>query len=163
MHEELVKEYVWLVHKVVNHIDHQKCDTEDLISEGMIGLIKAVEGYDKARSIKFATYAAKCIENELNDYYRKAPKGELLVDFEKSDCTEAEMSAAQIDRCEEYVFLYEALKTLKKKDQMLMDLKYGLTGNARSQQEIAEMLGVSQSKISREEKRILNTLRRLLK
>ncbi len=161
--EQWVEEYTWLVHKVVKNMDQGKYDTEDLISEGMIGLLKAVDRYDDARNVKFATYAAKCIENELHGYFRKAPQKEVLVSFEDDGFPEAEEVISTLKRGEEYRYLYEAVRRLCKKDRMLLDLQYGLTGKACSQQQIAAIFGVSQSTISRREKKILKILRRLMK
>ena len=150
---------------------------EDLISIGTLGLIKAVNTFRSDKNIKLATYASRCIENEILMYFRKVSGkqevsldeplntdpdgGELLLsDVLGSD--DPPMSQA-VEEAEERVALRRAVAALEERERLIIELRFGLNGRREmTQTEVAELLGISQSYISRLEKKILRKLRREL-
>jgi RNA polymerase sporulation-specific sigma factor len=150
---------------------------EDLISIGTLGLIKAVNTFRSDKNIKLATYASRCIENEILMYFRKVSGkqevsldeplntdwdgGELLLsDVLGSD----EVPIGQeIEDAEERLSLRRAVARLESRERLIIELRFGLNGRREmTQTEVAELLGISQSYISRLEKKILRKLRREL-
>ena len=148
---------------------------EDLISIGTIGLIKAINTYKTDRGIKLATYASRCIENEILMYIRKnAPhKGDISIDeplntdwdgneLLLSDVLESndEPVGRDLERLEDEKTVREAVAGLDKREREIIEMRYGLTGRRElTQKEVADKLGISQSYISRLEKRIIERLR----
>jgi RNA polymerase sporulation-specific sigma factor len=150
---------------------------EDLISIGTLGLIKAVNTFRSDKNIKLATYASRCIENEILMYFRKVSGrqevsldeplntdpdgGELLLsDVLGSD--DPPMSQA-VEEAEERVALRRAVAALEERERLIIRLRFGLDGvREMTQSEVAELLGISQSYISRLEKKILRKLRTAL-
>ena len=150
---------------------------EDLISIGTLGLIKAVNTFRSDKNIKLATYASRCIENEILMYFRKVSGkqevsldeplntdpdgGELLLsDVLGSD--DPPMSQA-VEEAEERVALRRAVAALEERERLIIHLRFGLDGvREMTQSEVADMLGISQSYISRLEKKILRKLRTAL-
>ena len=150
---------------------------EDLISIGTLGLIKAVNTFRSDKNIKLATYASRCIENEILMYFRKVSGkqevsldeplntdpdgGELLLsDVLGSD--DPPMSQA-VEEAEERVALRRAVAALEERERLIIRLRFGLDGvREMTQSEVADMLGISQSYISRWEKKILRKLRTAL-
>lgn len=150
---------------------------EDLISIGTLGLIKAVNTFRSDKNIKLATYASRCIENEILMYFRKVSGkqevsldeplntdpdgGELLLsDVLGSD--DPPMSQA-VEEAEERVALRRAVAALEERERLIIRLRFGLDGvREMTQSEVADMLGISQSYISRLEKKILRKLRTAL-
>ncbi|MFR7485201.1 MAG: sigma-70 family RNA polymerase sigma factor [Acutalibacter sp.] len=147
-----------------------------VISIGTIGLIKAVGTYQPAKSIKLATYASRCIENEILMYLRKiaAQKSELSFDeplntdrdgneLLLSDVlgTESDLVMRPIEADVDRQLLRQALERLEPREKQIITLRFGLDGRQeRTQKEVADQLGISQSYISRLEKRIIHRLRR---
>ena len=170
----LIEHNLRLVVYIAKRFESSGVMMEDLISIGTIGLIKAVNTYDLEKNIKLATYASRCIENEILMYLRKGvgsreisldeplnvdfDGNELLLSdvlFEDEDCVSRSIEAA-----EEKVALHKALATLSKREKEIISMRYGLYGRKPlTQKEVADALGISQSYISRLEKRIINTLR----
>ena len=150
---------------------------EDLISIGTLGLIKAVGTFRSDKNIKLATYASRCIENEILMYLRKISGRQevsideplntdwdgnelLLSDVLGSD--EAPVSH-ELEEAEEKVALHRAVARLEERERFIIELRFGLNGRKEmTQNEVAELLGISQSYISRLEKRILKKLRTAL-
>ncbi len=151
---------------------------EDLISIGTIGLIKAVNTFNQDKNIKLATYASRCIENEILMYLRKtnAQRNEISIDeplnidwdgneLLLSDVlgTDGEEVGQRIEYETEKRLLIEAVDGLKGREKLIMQLRFGLIdGKELTQKEVADVVGISQSYISRLEKRILKQLRRQL-
>ncbi|MBQ7312002.1 MAG: sigma-70 family RNA polymerase sigma factor, partial [Clostridia bacterium] len=149
---------------------------EDLISIGTIGLIKAIHTYKTDRGIKLATYASRCIENEILMYLRKnAPhKGDISIDEPLNtdwDGNELLLSdildsgdgpvGQEIERSEDERTVREAVAGLESREREIIELRYGLGGHKEmTQKEVADRLGISQSYISRLEKRIISRLRK---
>ena len=150
-------------------------DTDDLISIGTIGLIKAVNTFTPERSIKLATYASRCIGNEILMYLRKSSNRRqeasidepLNVDGDGNELllsdilgSDANAVSQQLEQDAERAVLRSAVAALSARERQIMDLRFGLTdGVERTQKEAADALGISQSYISRLEKRIIRTLK----
>ena len=157
--------------KKYSNFDHP---VEDLISIGTIGLIKAVNTFDPAKKIKLATYASRCIENEILMFLRRSSRQKLEVSLDEplntdwdgnelllSDIlgTEGDMVYRSIEETVERQMLASALSRLSMREKEIMRLRFGLGGiQEKTQKEVADMMGISQSYISRLEKRILNRL-----
>jgi len=152
---------------------------EDLISIGSIGLIKAISTFDSSKGIKMATYAAKCIENEILMFIRKNARNRneislqepVSVDGEGNETTLIDLLENDSEPVDEKVALkmqirkmYNKMKNvLKNREKRIIELRYGLDNkNSRTQMEIAEMLGISRSYVSRIETKALNKLRKEL-
>ena len=149
---------------------------EDLISIGTIGLIKAVNTYKPAKNIKLATYASRCIENEILMHLRKTANLKSEVSFDEplnTDWDGNELLLSDVMGTEEDVvmkpieddvdrqLLFEALEKLDEREQQIITMRFGLRGGPeRTQKEVADVLGISQSYISRLEKRIISRLKR---
>lgn len=149
---------------------------EDLISIGTIGLIKAVNTFDPYKNIKLATYASRCIENEILMYIRKTAsrKNEisidepLNVDWDGNELllsdvlgTDGEEVGQQLEYETEKELLIDAVNRLKGREKLIMELRFGLVdGKELTQKEVADVVGISQSYISRLEKRILKQLKK---
>ena len=156
----------------------QSSDQEDLISIGTIGLIKAVNTFCPARNIKLATYASRCIENEILMYLRKfqSIKNEvsidepLNVDWDGNELllsdilgTDGDVVHQDIERDVDRSILLEAVGRLEGRERTIMELRFGLGGREeKTQKEVADMIGISQSYISRLEKKIIKGLRKEL-
>lgn len=155
-----------------------KASLEDLISIGTIGLVKAVNTFDIDKNIKLATYASRCIENEILMHLRKTNKLKmevsldepLNVDYDGNELllgdiigTEEDVISKAITENEQRQAMYAALKELSAREQEIMILRYGLNGKDElTQKDVAELMGISQSYISRLEKKIIRKLRRKL-
>lgn len=155
-----------------------KASLEDLISIGTIGLVKAVNTFDIDKNIKLATYASRCIENEILMHLRKTNKLKmevsldepLNVDYDGNELllgdiigTEEDVVSKAITENEQRQAMYAALKELSAREQEIMILRYGLNGKDElTQKDVAELMGISQSYISRLEKKIIRKLRRKL-
>ena len=148
---------------------------EDMISIGTIGLIKAVNTFTPERSIKLATYASRCIGNEILMYLRKTSNRRqetsidepLNVDGDGNELllsdilgSDENMVSQQLEQASERAVLRRAVERLSPRERQIMELRFGLAdGIERTQKEVADALGISQSYISRLEKRIIQTLR----
>lgn len=172
----LIEHNLRLVVYIAKKFDNTGTDLEDLISVGAVGLIKAVQSFNVDKNIKLATYASRCIENEILMHIRKKSKqsGEVSLDeplnFDKdgnelllSDILvyEGDSITKEMEKTAEKKILWEAIKRLNIREQKIMELRFGLTGEEEStQKEVADMLGISQSYISRIEKKILSKLKK---
>ena len=148
---------------------------EDLISIGTIGLIKAVNSFNPDKNIKLATYASRCIENEILMVLRKSNRLKLEVSFDEplntdwdgnelllSDIlgTDADLVSRELDASVEKQMLHSAIHALTPRERHIVDLRYGLSNEKEhTQKEVADLMGISQSYISRLEKRIIGKLR----
>lgn len=151
---------------------------EDLISIGSIGLVKAINTFKADKNIKLATYASRCIENEILMYLRKTNKLKLEVSLDEplnvdydgnelllSDIigTDENLISKEIEENEKKKAMYLAIKDLSKREQEILMLRYGLNGQKElTQKDVADLMGISQSYISRLEKKIIKKLRRKL-
>ena len=174
--EELITHNLRLVVYIAKKFESSGLGLEDLISIGTIGLIKAVSTFDREKNIKLATYASRCIENEILMYLRKLAAQRTEVSFDEplntdwdgnelllSDVLgtdEDEVSRPMEDDADRRA-LHEAVAKLSERDRDIISLRFGLLGRREyTQKEVADRMGISQSYISRLEKRILLRLRR---
>ena len=173
---KLIERNLRLVVYIARKFDNTGVEVEDLISVGTIGLIKAVNSFDVSKKIKLATYASRCIENEILMYLRRIVrlKSEisldepLNVDWEGNELllsdilgTESDLVYKNIETSVENDLLWQAIKKLNDREQIIMQLRFGLGGKTeKTQKEVADMLGISQSYISRLEKKIIFRLRK---
>ncbi len=172
----LIERNLRLVVYIGRKFENTGVGIEDLVSIGTIGLIKAVNTFDPNKKIKLATYASRCIENEILMYLRRNNKTRsevsfdepLNIDWDGNELLLSDVLGTDNDiiyKClEEEVdkkLLNIALQKLNGRERKIMELRFGLTGAAeKTQKEVADMLGISQSYISRLEKRILKRLRK---
>ena len=175
----LIEHNLRLVAHIVKKYYTQSEEQDDLISIGTIGLIKAVGTFDAEKKIKMATYASRCIENEILMFLRKTSKLRLEVSLDEplktdwdgnelllSDVlgTRPDTVSINLDQEIEREILRDALEHLGAREKRIIMLRFGLGGQReRTQKEVADLLGISQSYISRLEKRILNRLHTELK
>ncbi len=174
--EPLIVHNLRLVVYIAKKFENSGVPTEDLISIGTIGLIKAVNTFCPSRNIKLATYASRCIENEILMYLRKvsAIKTEvsidepLNVDWDGNELllsdvlgSDADIVGQPIEKEDERKFLLSLLEALGEREKTIMKMRFGI-GREReyTQKEVADLLGISQSYISRLEKRILEKMKR---
>lgn len=175
----LIEHNLRLVVFIARRFENTGIPLEDLISIGTIGLIKAVGTFNADKKIKMATYASRCIENEILMFLRKTNKLRLEVSLDEplktdwdgnelllSDVlgTRADTVSSNLDQEIEKEILRDALNHLNAREKQIIMLRFGLGGyQERTQKEVADMLGISQSYISRLEKRILSRLQTELK
>lgn len=173
---ELIEHNLRLVVYIARRFENTGVNIEDLISIGTIGLIKAVETYKADKNIKLATYASRCIENEILMYLRKNASRKSEVSFDEplntdwdgnelllSDVlgTEADIVMRPIEEDVDRSLLASALKVLSSREKEIITLRFGLDGGKeQTQKEVADRLGISQSYISRLEKRIIQRLKK---
>ena len=174
--EPLITHNLRLVVYIAKKFDSTGVSVDDLISIGTIGLIKAVNTFCPTRNIKLATYASRCIENEILMYLRKNSqmKNEisidepLNVDWDGNELllsdilgSEQDVVNSKIEQEVECELLIDAVNSLSGREKMIMQLRFGLGGyKEHTQKEVADLLGISQSYISRLEKRIIEKLKR---
>ena len=172
----LIEHNLRLVVYIAKKFENTGVTVEDLISIGTIGLIKAVNTFDATKKIKLATYASRCIENEILMFLRRTSKHKMEVSIDEplnvdwdgnelllSDIlgTEPDVVNKNIEAETEKELLRSALSKLSAREREIMQLRFGLEGNMeQTQKEVAERLGISQSYISRLEKRIIKRLRK---
>ena len=175
----LIEHNLRLVVFIARRFENTSIPLEDLISIGTIGLIKAVGTFDCAKKIKMATYASRCIENEILMFLRKTSKLKLEVSLDEplktdwdgnelllSDVlgTRPDTVSCNLDKEIERDILRDALSHLGEREKRIIMLRFGLGGHREyTQKEVADLLGISQSYISRLEKRILGRLQTELK
>ena len=173
--QTLIERNLRLVVYVARKFENTGVCVEDLISIGAIGLIKAVNTFDAAKKIKLATYASRCIENEILMYLRRSCKLKLEVSLDEplnvdwdgnelllSDIlgTDADVIYRDIEDEVDRELLKLAMTKLNSREKRIMELRFGLGGNREyTQKQVADMLGISQSYISRLEKHIIKVLR----
>lgn len=176
----LIEHNLRLVVYIAKRFDNTGVGVEDLISIGTIGLIKAINSYDRDKNIKLATYASRCIENEILMYLRRNNKTKaevsidepLNVDWDGNELllsdilgTEEDIIYKDLENEAERNMLKKAISKLSDREQTIVDLRYGLSasdGMEKTQKEVADLLGISQSYISRLEKKIIKRLKREL-
>lgn len=176
--EELIVHNLRLVVYIAKKFETAGHSLEDFISIGTIGLIKAVETFRPDRNIKLATYASRCIENEILMFLRKASqyRGDisidepLNVDWDGNELllsdilgTDDDIVSRGIEQEAEREMLLEAVRSLPDREREIMELRFGLGGRKElTQKEVADKIGISQSYISRLEKKIIRKLRVVL-
>ena len=172
----LIQHNLRLVVYIARKFDNTGVDNDDLISIGTIGLIKAINSFRTDKNIKLATYASRCIENEILMYLRRTARLKTEVSFDEplntdfegnelllSDVlgTSADTVYGDIEANAEREQLKEALKKLSERERKIMFLRFGLGGGEEmTQKDVADMLGISQSYISRLEKKIILRLKK---
>lgn len=174
----LIEHNLRLVVYIAKKFDNTGVGVEDLISIGTIGLIKAINTFDPIKKIKLATYASRCIENEILMYLRRNSKTKLEVSIDEplnvdwdgnelllSDIlgTDEDVIYKDIEDEVERKLLGKAIGKLTKREQTIVRLRFGINmpdGREKTQKEVADLLGISQSYISRLEKKIINRLKK---
>ncbi|MDE6757935.1 MAG: RNA polymerase sporulation sigma factor SigE [Clostridia bacterium] len=173
---KLIEHNLRLVVYIAKKFENTNVDIEDLISVGTIGLIKAVNSFDEAKQIKLATYASRCIENEILMHLRKVVKTRnelsldepLNVDWEGnvlllSDVlgTESDVIYRDVENDVEREILIASFNKLPARERQIVKLRFGILGSPKkTQKEIADMFGISQSYISRLEKKVMKKLKK---
>jgi len=171
----MIERNLRLVVYIARKFENTGISIEDLISIGTIGLIKAVNSFDPEKNIKLATYASRCIENEILMVLRKTNRLRSEVSFDEplntdgdgnelllSDIlgTEPDLVSQDLDATIERQMLHSAIDNLSSKEKTIVGLRYGLGADKEhTQKEVADLMGISQSYISRLEKRIISKLR----
>lgn len=174
----LVEHNLRLVVYIAKKFDNTGIGVEDLISIGTIGLIKAIHTFNPEKNIKLATYASRCIENEILMYLRRNNKTKMEVSIDEplnvdwdgnelllSDIlgTEEDVIYKNLEEEVDKALLNKALEKLSDREQVIIKLRFGINtadGNERTQKEVANYLGISQSYISRLEKKIIKRLKK---
>lgn len=177
--DKLIEHNLRLVVFLAKKYENVKVDLEDLVSIGTIGLIKAINTYSMDKNIKLATYASRCIDNEILMYLRKNKKTNSEISLEESlsyDAegnelhlediigTDSDLVPKNIEDKDDKKLMLDEIDKLNKRDKEIMVLRYGLDGHVeKTQKEVADILGISQSYISRIEKKVIKRLRMLIK
>ncbi len=176
--EKLIEHNLRLVVYLSKKYESTKIDLEDLVSIGSIGLIKAINTYKNDKNIKLATYASRCIDNEILMYLRKNKKRNADVSLDESLSfdsegnelrladilgTEDDIVTKDIEKDDVKRIMLEEINKLNERDKQIIILRYGLFGKQDyTQKEVATMLGISQSYISRIEKKIIKNISELI-
>ena len=176
--EALIEHNLRLVVYIAKKFDNTGVGVEDLISIGTIGLIKAINTFAPEKNIKLATYASRCIENEILMYLRRNSKTRfevsidepLNVDWDGNELllsdilgTDEDVIYRDMETEVEHKLLSAAIEKLSKREQTIVNLRFGINtrdGKEKTQKEVADLLGISQSYISRLEKKIMNRLKK---
>ncbi|MCL2611592.1 MAG: RNA polymerase sporulation sigma factor SigE [Defluviitaleaceae bacterium] len=173
----LIERNLRLVVYIARKFENTGINVEDLISIGTIGLIKAINTFKTDKNIKLATYASRCIENEILMYLRRNTKTKtevsidepLNVDWEGNELllsdilgTDQDVIYKDIEEEVDRNLLYTAMEKLSSREKKIVELRFGIFrgGNEMTQKEVADLLGISQSYISRLEKKIISRLKR---
>ena len=173
----LIERNLRLVVYIAKKFENTGIGVEDLISIGTIGLIKAIQTFNLERNIKLATYASRCIENEILMYLRRTSKTRMEVSIDEplnvdwdgnelllSDIlgTDEDVISKDIEDEIDKKLLKKAMETLTDREKLIISLRFGLNGREeeKTQKEVADMLGISQSYISRLEKKIIHRLKK---
>ena len=173
--EKLIEHNLRLVVFLAKKYENTGVDLEDLVSIGSIGLIKGINTYKSDKNIKLATYASRCIDNEILMFLRKNKKRKSEISFEDSLSydsegnelhledilgTEEDIVTSGIEKETEKNLLHTEISKLNPRDKEIMVMRYGLFGHeAMTQKDVADTLGISQSYISRIEKKIIRKLK----
>ena len=176
---KLIEHNLRLVVYLAKRYENTKVDLEDLVSIGSIGLIKGINTYKRGKNIKLATYCSRCIDNEILMYLRKNKKTKTDISFEESLSfdsdgnelhledilgTESDIVTKPLEDEYDKKTLKEELEKLDDRDKRIMELRYGLNGNEElTQKEVARKLNISQSYISRIEKKVIKKLKTIIK
>lgn len=176
--KKLIEHNLRLVVYIAKKFDNTGVSVEDLISIGTIGLIKAINTFNPTKKIKLATYASRCIENEILMYLRRNNKTKMEVSIDEplnvdwdgnelllSDIlgTEEDTIYREMEHEVERKLLFKAINSLSSREKLIVQMRYGLNsddGEEKTQKEVADLLGISQSYISRLEKKIMQRLKR---
>ncbi len=174
--QHLVEHNLRLVVYIARRFENTGINLEDLISIGTIGLIKAIGTYRLEKKIKLATYASRCIENEILMYIRKTANQKTEVSLDEPinmDCdgnelllsdilgTDEDMILRPLEDDADLAVLRQALEGLPSREREIVNMRFGLEGRKElTQKEVAQIMGISQSYISRLEKRIMNRLKK---
>lgn len=174
--ETLIVHNLRLVVYIAKKFENSGVNVEDLVSIGTIGLIKAVNTFCPHKNIKLATYASRCVENEILMYLRKTSSLKNEISFDEplnTDCDGNELLLSDIltldGECvnknieseDEKRILMNALGELNERERLIINMRFGIGGEKeRTQKEVADIMGISQSYISRLEKRIISTLKK---
>ena len=173
--DELIEHNLRLVVYIAREYESSGIGVEDLISIGSIGLIKAINSFQPSKGIKLATYASRCIENEILMTLRKTHNlrhdisidEPLTVDWDGNELllsdilgTDGDVTSRGIEEREEREALLRAVATLGERERKIMEYRFGMRGEEKTQKDVADLLGISQSYISRLEKKILVKLRK---
>ncbi len=172
----LVERNLRLVVYIAKKFENTGVGIEDLISIGTIGLMKAINTFNKDKNIKLATYASRCIENEILMFLRRSNKlkGEVSIDeplnkdgegneLLLSDIlgTDGDITSRGVEEEVDKKLLKASMAKLSNRERNIMELRFGfITGEEKTQKEVADMLGISQSYISRLEKKIINKMKK---
>ena len=172
----LIEHNLRLVAFIAKRFENTGANIEELISIGTLGLMKAVSTFNKEKNIKLATYASRCIENEILMYIRKTSSQKreisidepLSVDWDGNELllsdvlgSDNDVVSREMEENEEKKILRSAVSELNPRERIIIEMRYGLIdGNELTQKEVADALGISQSYISRLEKKIMQRLRR---
>ena len=176
---KLIEHNLRLVVFLAKKYENTNIDLEDLVSIGTIGLIKGINTYKMGKNIKLATYASRCIDNEILMFLRKNKKRKTEISFEDSlsyDAdgnelhledvlgTDSDIVTKELEDKIERKILIEEIEKLNERDKKIMILRYGLFGIEEvTQKDVADMLGISQSYISRIEKKVIKRLKNIVK
>lgn len=176
---KLIEHNLRLVVFLAKKYDNTKTDLEDLVSIGTIGLIKAINTYRLDKNIKLATYASRCIDNEILMYLRKIKRKKGEVSFEDSLSydsdgnelhledvlgTDKDIVTKELDDELDKNIVLEEIDKLNSRDKEIIELRYGLNNKKEmTQKDVANLLGISQSYISRIEKKVINKLKSIIK
>ena len=177
--DKLIEHNLRLVVFLAKKYENTKIDLEDLVSIGTIGLIKGVNTYQNDKNIKLATYASRCIDNEILMYLRKTKRKRTEVSFEDSLSYDAEGNELHLedvlgtddnivtkpieDELDKHL-MYKEIDRLADRDKEIIELRYGLNGKKEmTQKEVAKLLGISQSYISRIEKKVIKRISNIVK
>ena len=172
----LIEHNLRLVVYVAKRFENTGANIEELISIGTVGLIKAISTFDSSKNIKLATYASRCIENEILMFIRKNTSKRreisidepLSVDWDGNELllsdvlgSESDSVSRDMEEDEERRIVREAVLGLDSRERIIIEMRYGLSGGGElTQKEVADTLGISQSYISRLEKRIIKRLKK---
>ena len=177
--DKLIEHNLRLVVFLAKKYENTRVDLEDLVSIGTIGLIKGIKTFSSDKNIKLATYASRCIDNEILMYLRKNKRVKTEISLEESlsyDAegnelhlediigTEKDIVTKNIEEENDKKLMMEEIEKLNKRDKEIMTMRYGLLGHEeKTQKEVAELLGISQSYISRIEKKVIKRLRNVIR
>ena len=177
--DKLIEHNLRLVVFLAKKYENTRVDLEDLVSIGTIGLIKGIKTFSSDKNIKLATYASRCIDNEILMYLRKNKKVKTEISFDESLSfdsdgnelkledilgTDPDIVTKNLERETERKLVMEEINKLNDRDKEIIVLRYGLNGKKdMTQKEVADMLGISQSYISRIEKKVIKRLKNLVK
>ena len=176
--DKLIEHNLRLVVFLAKKYENTRVDLEDLVSIGTIGLIKGIKTFSKDKNIKLATYASRCIDNEILMYLRKNKRVKTEISFDESlslDAdgnelkledilgTDADIVTKNLEKETERELVMNEINKLNDRDKEIIVLRYGLLGHKEmTQKEVADLLGISQSYISRIEKKVIKRLKNLV-
>ena len=177
--DKLIEHNLRLVVFLAKKYENTKVDLEDLVSIGTIGLIKGIKTYSMGKNIKLATYASRCIDNEILMYLRKNKKIKTEVSFEESLSfdsdgnelhledilgTDPDIVTRGLEEDTNRKIVMEEIDKLDTRDREIIVMRYGLvTGEEMTQKDVAKLLGISQSYISRIEKKVIRRIRNIVR